>query len=124
MNGGAWMKSLEELQKIKADTLEQMGVREGGDKVKIVVGMGTCGIAAGAREVMLVIMDELAKRKLSNVTVSQTGCIGMCAQEPLVEVSVPGSRKVIYGNMDPLKSRQVVAQHVVNGIPVRDWLIK
>lgn len=124
MNGGAWMKSLEELQKIKADTLEQMGVRDGGDKVKIVVGMGTCGIAAGAREVMLAIMDELAKRKLSNVTVSQTGCIGMCAQEPLVEVSVPGSRKVIYGNMDPLKSRQVVAQHVVNGIPVRDWLVK
>ena len=118
------MKSLEELQKIKADTLEQMGVREGGDKVKIVVGMGTCGIAAGAREVMLAIMDELAKRKLSNVTVSQTGCIGMCAQEPLVEVSVPGSRKVIYGNMDPLKSRQVVAQHVVNGIPVREWLVK
>jgi NADP-reducing hydrogenase subunit HndB len=118
------MKSLEELQKIKADTLEKIGIREGRDKVKIVVGMGTCGIAAGAREVMLAIMDELAKRKLNKVTVSQTGCIGMCAQEPLVEVSVPGSQKVIYGNMDPLKSRQVVAQHVVNGIPVREWLVK
>ncbi|NLC76791.1 MAG: (2Fe-2S) ferredoxin domain-containing protein [Clostridia bacterium] len=118
------MASLEELQKIKAETLEKMGVREAQDKIKIVVGMGTCGIAAGAREVVLTIMDELAKRKLNDVVVSQTGCIGMCAQEPLVEISIPGSGKVLYGKMDPMKCRQVIAQHVVNGIPVSEWLVK
>lgn len=118
------MKSVQDLEKIKAQALEKISLRQESDKIKIVVGMGTCGISAGAREVMLAIMDEIEKRRLKNVIVSQTGCIGMCAQEPLVEVAVPGKTKVIYGNMDALKSRQMIAQHVVNGIVVTDWLIK
>ncbi|HHX51654.1 MAG TPA: (2Fe-2S) ferredoxin domain-containing protein [Clostridia bacterium] len=118
------MKTLEELERIKTETTKKMGVREEGDKVNIIVGMGTCGIAAGAREVMLAILDEVSKRNLTNVTVTQTGCIGMCAQEPLVEVDVPGKPKMIYGKMDGPKSRQVVAQHVVNGIAISEWLVK
>lgn len=124
MNGGAIVKTLSDLEKIKSQTLEKMGGRESNHKIKITVGMGTCGIAAGAREVMLAIMDEVAKRNLSNVIVSQTGCIGMCAQEPLVEVEIPGKQKVIYGKIDAQKSRQIVAQHVVNGIAINEWMIQ
>jgi NADP-reducing hydrogenase subunit HndB len=124
MNGGVLMKTLEELAQIKSETQKKMGVREDSEKVHIVVGMGTCGIAAGAREVMLAILDEVAKRNLTNVVVTQTGCIGLCAQEPLVEVNVPGKQKVLYGKMDGPKSRQLVAQHVVNRIVVSEWLVK
>lgn len=118
------MPTLAELEKIKADTLEKMGSRESSHKIKITIGMGTCGIAAGAREVMLAIMDEVAKRNLKDVIISQTGCIGMCAQEPLVEVEIPGKSKVMYGKINGQKARQIVAQHVVNGITVSEWVVK
>lgn len=118
------MPTLADLEKIKAQTLEKMGCRESSQKIKITIGMGTCGIAAGAREVMLAIMDEVAKRNLKDVIISQTGCIGMCAQEPLVEVEIPGKAKVMYGKINAQKARQIVAQHVVNGIAINEWLVK
>lgn len=117
------MKSVEELLKLKEEIQESLALREGGDKIKVIVGMGTCGIAAGAREVMSALLDELAKRWLTNVVVTQTGCIGLCAQEPLVDVLVPGKPRVTYGKVDAQKARQIVAQHIVNGVIVSEWVV-
>lgn len=90
------MKSMAELEAIRKKTLERINLRreDESDNVRVVVGMATCGIAAGARPVMLKFMEEINKREMSNVTVSQTGCIGMCRLEPMVDVYMPGKEKV------------------------------
>lgn len=117
------VKSIEDLKALKEKALLGLKQRETLDKPYIVVGMGTCGIAAGAREVMKAILDELEKRRMTDVLVSQTGCIGLCAKEPLVDVTLPGQPKVTYGNVNEARARQIVAQHVVNGRPVYEWAI-
>jgi len=88
-----------------------------------VVGMATCGIAAGARPVLTAIVDEVNRRKLKNVTVTQTGCIGVCRFEPIVEIYEPGKEKVTYVNMDENKARQVVSEHLVNQRVVDEYTI-
>jgi NADP-reducing hydrogenase subunit HndB len=119
------MKSLADLEEIKKRALEKMRVRQGeGDVPSIVVGMGTCGIAAGARATLSAILDELAKRELGHVELTQTGCIGMCDQEPLVEVSLPGTRPVTYGRVDPARARQIVVSHIVNQNPIGPWIVR
>ena len=96
------MKSLAELEAIRQRTLEKVAMRkEGDDAVRVVVGMATCGIAAGARPVMLKFLEEIQKRNLQNVTVSQTGCIGMCRLEPMLDVIMPGKEKVTYVRVNP-----------------------
>ena len=117
------MKSLEELAKIREQAKSQMELREAKGGPRIVVGMGTCGIAAGAREALTAILDELGKRNLATVTVTQTGCVGLCDQEPLVDVILPGQPKVTYGRVDANRARQIVANHVVNGNIVGDWVV-
>lgn len=117
------VKSLEDLKKVREKALEQMKIREGSQSAKIVVAMGTCGIAAGAREVMTAILDELEKRGINDVTVTQTGCKGLCEQEPTVDVIKSGEQTVTYGYVDAAKARQIVAQHLVNGQTVSDWVI-
>lgn len=109
------MKSLEELKAIRDKMQKQVGIRESDDDtVRIVVGMATCGIAAGARPVLSAFLEEVDKRSLKNVTVTQTGCIGVCRLEPLVEIYVPGQEKVTYVNMKPEMVAKVVADHLVN----------
>jgi len=118
------MKSLAELQAIREKTLNRINLRkEEGEATRVVIGMATCGIAAGARPVMLAFMDEINKRNLQHVTVSQTGCIGMCRLEPMVDVIVPGEEKVTYVHMTPEKVGRVVAEHIVNGRPVEEYTI-
>ena len=119
------MKSLAELQAIREKTLNRINLRkeEEGEVTRVVIGMATCGIAAGARPVMLAFMDEISKRGLQHVTVSQTGCIGMCRLEPMVDVIVPGQEKVTYVHMTPEKVGRVVAEHIVNGRPVEEYTI-
>ena len=119
------MKSLAELQAIREKTLNRINLRkeEEGETIRVVIGMATCGIAAGARPVMLSFMDEIQKRGLQHVTVSQTGCIGMCRLEPMVDVIVPGQEKVTYVHMTPEKVGRVVAEHIVNGRPVEEYTI-
>ena len=118
------MKSLEELLAIRDKAKAAMTDREGtGDGIRVVVGMATCGIAAGARPVLNAFVDEVAKRNLKNVTVAQTGCIGMCQYEPIVEVTGEDGEKVTYINMTPEKARRVVAEHVVNGKPVTEYTL-
>ena len=96
---------------------------DGQDGVRIVVGMATCGIAAGARPVLKAITDEIAKRNIKNVAVSQTGCIGMCQYEPIVEVFEPGKEKVTYVQMTAEKAVKVVNEHIVNGKPVAEYTV-
>ena len=118
------MKSLAELQAIRNRMIEQVNMRKDDNiDTRIVVGMATCGIAAGARPVMLEFVDELKRRGLENVTVAQTGCIGMCRLEPMVEVYVKGQEKVTYVHMNPEKVARVVTEHIVNGRPVEEYTI-
>ena len=118
------MKSLEELLAIRDKAKAAMTDREGtGDGIRVVVGMATCGIAAGARPVLNAFVDEVAKRNLKNVTVAQTGCIGMCQYEPIVEVFEPGKEKVTYVQVSPEKVAETVASHIVNGNPVVEYTV-
>ena len=118
------MKSLAELAAIRARMIEQVNLRKDDNiDTRIVVGMATCGIAAGARPVMLEFVEELKRRGLENVTVAQTGCIGMCRLEPMVEVYVKGQEKVTYVHMTPDKVARVVNDHIVNGRPVEEYTI-
>ena len=118
------MKSLAELQAIRNRMSEQVNMRKDDNiDTRIVVGMATCGIAAGARPVMLEFVEELKRRGLENVTVAQTGCIGMCRLEPMVEVYVKDQEKVTYVHMSPDKVARVVTEHIVNGRPVDEYTI-
>ena len=118
------MKSLEELMAIRDKARASMTDREGtGEGIRVVVGMATCGIAAGARPVLNAFVEEVAKRGLKNVTVAQTGCIGMCQYEPIVEVFVPGQEKVTYVQMSAEKVARVVNDHIVNGNIVTEYTV-
>lgn len=117
------MKSLAELEAIRQKVAMNVTMRKDDHAVRVVVGMATCGIAAGARPVMSAFVEEIGKRNLEHVSVVQTGCIGMCRLEPIVEVIVPGEEKVTYVKMTPEKARQVVAEHIVNKRPVKEYTI-
>jgi NADP-reducing hydrogenase subunit HndB len=119
------MKSMAELEAIRQRTLQRINLRkeDESENIRVVVGMATCGIAAGARPVMMKFMEEINKRGLKEVTVSQTGCIGMCRLEPMVDVYLPGQEKVTYVHMTPEKVGRVVAEHIVNGRPVAEYTI-
>ncbi len=119
------MKTLKELEAIRQSTMEKISLRkeDKDEAVRVVVGMATCGIAAGARPVLLTLMEEVERRHLRNVTVSQTGCIGMCRLEPMVDVMTPDGKKTTYVNVTPDKARMIVADHVVNGHPVIEYTI-
>ena len=118
------MKSLEELAAIRAKMLEQVSLRKGDNiDTRIVVGMATCGIAAGARPVLTTMVDEVAKRQLNNVVVTQTGCIGICQFEPIVEVIDENGTKTTYVKMTPEKALRVVNDHIVNGNVVTEYTI-
>ena len=118
------MKSLAELAAIRAKMKDQVTLRKDDNvDTRIVVGMATCGIAAGARPVMLAFIEELKKRGIENATVAQTGCVGMCRLEPMVEVYVKGQEKVTYVHMTPDKVARVVGEHIVNGRPVDEYTI-
>lgn len=118
------MKSLAELQAIRDKALNQVNLRkEREDGIRVVVGMATCGIAAGARPVLNAFLQEIEKRNVQSATVTQTGCIGMCRLEPIVEVYMPGQEKVTYVKMTEEKVARVVAEHLVNGTPVTEFTV-
>ncbi len=118
------MKTIADLEAIRQKMLDKVTLRKDDENtIRVVIGMATCGIAAGARPVMNAFMEEVAKRNLKNVTVSQTGCIGMCRLEPIVEVFEPGKEKVTYVKMSPEKALKVVAEHLVNGNVVSEYVV-
>jgi len=118
------MKSLQELAAIRDRMKQTVSTREAAhDSVRVVVGMATCGIAAGARPVLNAFTEEVARRELHDVLVTQTGCIGICQYEPVVEVYMPGKEKVTYVKMTPEKAARVVGEHLVGGTPVTEYTI-
>ena len=118
------MKSLAELQAIRDKARASVNLRENtGAETRVLVGMATCGIAAGARPVLNAFVEEVAKRNLQDVMVTQTGCIGICQYEPVVEVVTPGKDKVTYVKMTADKVARVVNDHLVNGNVVTEYTI-
>lgn len=116
------MKTVEDLKRLRDQLQSQNRLRhEGG--TEIIVGMGTCGIAAGARQVMSAILDEIAKRKLDDIKVRQTGCIGMCEREVLVDVVRPNEARITYGRVTPGDIPKIIEDHVLNGRIVESLVV-
>jgi NADP-reducing hydrogenase subunit HndB len=117
------VKTIQELEEIRKKTLERINIRKEREGTRVVVGMATCGISAGARPVLKALVEEVNKRGLQHVIVSQTGCIGICEYEPIVEVYRPGEEKVTYVKMTPDKVARIVTEHIVNGNVVTEYAI-
>lgn len=115
---------LEDLKKIREKAAKDIELRQKNARIKIVVGMGTSGIAAGARDVLKALLDEIAARNLTDVMVTQTGEKGLASHEPMIEVHEEGKDVVIYGNIDAEKARRIVAEHIVNHNPVTEYVIE
>ena len=119
------MKSLEELKAIRDRARVSVHLRKENspDSIRVVVGMATCGIAAGARPVLAAFTEEVNKRGLQNVMVTQTGCIGLCQYEPIVEVMEPGKPKVTYIKMNADKAAEIVERHLIGGHIVEEYTL-
>ena len=106
--------TLDDLRKLRGEKQKAMEMRDSSNKdVQVIVGMGTCGIAAGAKDTFTALMDTITEKGLSNVLLRQTGCMGLCHSEPTVEVVVPGMPTVIYGHVDVATAREVVEKHIL-----------
>lgn len=112
------IKSLDELKKIRDAQQNKVNLRESGnmtdDTVEVMIGLATCGIAAGARETLNAIMDEINKQGLKNVRIVRVGCMGYCHSEPVVQVNAPEMEPVLYGNVNEEKGREIVRKHIMN----------
>lgn len=117
------MKTVEELRKLREEVRQMTKLREGEPEVRIVVGMGTCGIAAGARETLNAFVQEIAVKGLTGVAVTQAGCIGLCDREPIVEVNAADGR-TLYARVTPEKARRIVQEHVQSGRVIEDWVTR
>ena len=118
------IKSLDDLKKAKDQALARRSIRNANARVHITVAMGTCGIAAGARDAMKVILDTIEEYEISDVLVTQTGCIGLCSLEPIVDVQIAEQPKVTYGMVTPEHARSIMLEHVIDGLPIKEWQIE
>ena len=115
--------TLEELRNLRESKKKEMTQRDGDDKsAQIIIGMGTCGIAAGAKEAFDAFLDELSSHEIKDTRITQTGCMGLCFSEPTVEVDVPGMPRVIYGNVDDKIARRIVREHIIEKALVSDHI--
>jgi NADP-reducing hydrogenase subunit HndB len=117
------VKSLDDLKKLRDEALQKRAVNTASGKVQVIVSMGTCGIAVGARDAMKAILDTIESDKLCDVSVTQTGCIGLCEREPIVQVVIGDQPKVTYGKVTPEIARRILREHVVNGKIIQDNII-
>ena len=117
------MKSIKDLEAIRQRTLDEVNLRNDRHGIRVVVGMGTCGISAGARPVMMEFVEEIKRRGVKDAMVTQTGCIGVCRLEPSAEVYVPGEEKVTYVKLTPEMVPRIVSEHLVNHNPVAEYTI-
>jgi NADP-reducing hydrogenase subunit HndB len=118
------VKSLEDLRKLREEALEKRRVKSGSGQVQVVVGMGTVGIAAGARETLKAILEFIEKENLSGITVRQTGNMGLDSYEPVVQVILDDNNKVNYGKVTPDAAIRIMKEHVQGGQPVKEHLIE
>jgi len=114
------LKTLADLRAVKSRILEEMAARDQNAKYRIVVAMGTCGIAAGARNVMTAILDEISRKKIPDVVVTQSGCLGYCDQEPIVQVVQPDQTVIVYGKVTPGVARKIITEHISRGEVLSD----
>ena len=117
------IKSLEDLKRVREEALEKRKVKTAEGTVQVTVAMGTCGIAAGARDTMKAILDHIESNNVSGVIVTQTGCIGKCDYEPIVAVTIGEEPKVMYGRINPERARKIMQEHVADGKVLTDWII-
>lgn len=118
------IKSLEDLKRIREEALEKRKVKTVSGNAHITVAMGTCGIAAGARETMKAILKEIETENLTGIVVTQTGCIGLCEREPIIQVLAGDSQKVTYGKVTPEIARRILQDHVLKGHVVQEYVIE
>lgn len=114
---------IEDLEKIAEDYKRKMTVREGGGRVKVTVHMGTCGIAAGAREIMNTFVKEIEEKNVKDVILTTSGCAGLCSKEPMITVEVLGQAPVKYVELTPEKAKKIFEQHVLQGIFVKEYAL-
>jgi NADP-reducing hydrogenase subunit HndB len=117
------VKSLEDLKRLKEEALEKRKARAASGRAQVTVGMGTCGIAAGARETMKAILEVIEEEDLSDIIVTQTGCIGLCEWEPIVEVRLADGPKVTYGKVSPKAAREIMKEHIEGGKVLTELVI-
>ena len=118
------IKSLDELKRIREEALQKKQLKSAAGNIQVIVAMGTCGIAAGARDTMKSVLNYIETEKVSGVTVTQTGCIGLCEQEPIVQVVLGGQPKVVYGKVDAQVAQKIMKQHVQDGQPLKENIIQ
>jgi len=118
------VKSLDDLKKIRDEALKKQQIKETSGKTEVIVGMGTVGIAAGARETLKAILDMIESENLSDIIVRQTGNIGLDSFEPIVQVVLPGEEKVTYGKINPEMARRIIKEHVLGGEIVTEYQIE
>jgi NADP-reducing hydrogenase subunit HndB len=118
------IKSLDDLKRLREEALEKRKLKTTAGNTQVIVGMGTCGIAAGARETMKAILEQIETENLSGIAVTQTGCIGMCEREPIVQVVAGDSPKVTYGKVSPDIARRILHEHVLGGKIVEDHVLQ
>lgn len=117
------IKSLDDLKRIREEALAKRKAKTTSGQVQITVAMGTCGIAAGARDTMKAILETIAEKNLEGIIVTQTGCIGLCEREPIVQVTVGDQPKVTYGKVTPEVARRILEEHVLKGQVVQDHIV-
>lgn len=118
------MKNVEELNRLREQARQSLALRNGEASARVTIAMGTCGIAAGARDVLMAVLDELSNQELTGVLVTQSGCRGLCEREPMMEVQKEGLPTVTYGDLDAEKARAIVAEHLAQGVVMEEWVIK
>lgn len=117
------IKSLEELKRVREEALAKKQMKATPGNIQVIVAMGTCGIAAGARDTMKSVLNYIEDQNLSGVSVTQTGCIGMCEQEPILQVIIGDQAKVTYGKVNAEVAAQIMKQHVQGGLPLKDHVL-
>ena len=117
-------KSLEELKRVREEALKKKQMKATPGNIQVIVAMGTCGIAVGARDTMKSILNYIESENLSGVTVTQTGCMGLCEQEPILQVVLGNQPKVVYGKVDARVAQKIMEQHVQNEQPVQENIIQ
>ncbi len=121
------IKSLDELKKIREEQIKKVKLRESGDSedqtIEILVGMATCGIAAGSREVLNELVSIVTAESIDHVKVVQVGCMGYCHSEPTVQVNMPGKEPIIYGNVDRKTAKDIVEKYIKQGIILDDHVL-
>lgn len=117
------IKNLDDLKRIREEALEKRKVKTAAGQIEVIVGMGTCGIAAGARDTMKAILEDIQNNNRVGIVVKQTGCIGLCEKEPIVQVVMGDQAKVTYGKVSPEIARQILKEHVADGKVVQSHVI-